>query len=127
MNNWVITQRHWYWPPWQCYRWGFNWPLIRRGGDEWHNPSWIIMVPLLGAFIWFPNKGFNGRWGEEHVASYGRDTGFEGRVVAGCEGCDEFIADIKEWQDDNIAVAQHLGAQMKEQIDAQAQGEGQAE
>jgi hypothetical protein len=91
-----ITERHWYWTPWSLTRWGFRWPLIERGDDEWHNPSWIFTVPLLGAFVWFPAPGYNGRWGEEHVWSASPE-GYEGRVVKGCEGCEEFVQSYEEW------------------------------
>lgn len=98
-----VTERHWYWAPWNTTRWGFRWPLIERGGDEWHNDSWIISIPFLGSIVWFPAPSFNGRWGEEHVYAAGPE-GYEGRIVEGCEGCDEVLECFAEWNPDQYRV-----------------------
>lgn len=96
------TQRFWWDATWHNTRWGFMWKeryfLPTRGGDEWHNDSWFIVLPLLGQFIWFPKRSFD-RSGPEHVFYYGPD-GFEGQIYTDCDSCMEFVDEVNEGRDD---------------------------
>lgn len=61
-----IGRFSWYFP-WSVAWFGFYRPFVpERGCDEWHNRSWSISVPLLGAFCWFVT--WNGRKGPEHLS-----------------------------------------------------------
>ena len=50
-----IGRRFMYWPPWTV---SDPWmPRMKRGGDEWCNPSVQVILPFAGAFIWFTSTG----------------------------------------------------------------------
>lgn len=75
-----------WWPPWQCTDpWRFH---AFRGGDEWHNPSWALIVPLLGGFILFRMR-YRRDHLREHLNLWTRDDGWEGLYVIGCPICAE--------------------------------------
>lgn len=83
-----------YTPPWQVTRWGFVSPFkIQKGCDEWHNPSYFVVIPLLGVFVWFPTLD---RSGEEHVSGWTSYGGYEGRIAPGCEECKEFVRWVED-------------------------------
>jgi len=49
------SERWQYWAPWNVTN---PWlPRMFRGGDEYCNPSVVIVLPLLGAFVWFYKRG----------------------------------------------------------------------
>lgn len=68
-------------------------PSVFRGCDEWHNPSVGVVVPFLGAFIWFTGRDFS-RHGEPHVSAWGSGSGFVGRLVNGCADCSDFLKHV---------------------------------
>lgn len=90
-RNGVVIGPFTYWPPWSVTR---PWlPRAFRGGDEWHNPSWALILPFLGAFIWFRLD-----WprvdGGQHL--YARFMGaWEGVDQPGCLVCAEVRSDFE--------------------------------
>ena len=96
-----IGERFMYYPPWDLTAWGLRrdalWP--HRGGDEWHNGSWFVILPLLGEVVWFPKGGFD-RSGEEHLYAWGPRGPAGGRVVADCATCCEFVAEMAAWAEE---------------------------
>jgi hypothetical protein len=82
-------------PFWKLTRWGFlpQALKIKTGCDEWHTISKYIIIPLVGEFALFEKKL---EWfSEYHVWYYGPD-GFEGRIVEGCDICQNFIEFVTE-------------------------------
>ena len=80
-----------YWWPWRVTDvWR---PRIEKSCDEWHNKSYLVVIPFVGVVVWFFGP-FN-REGEEHVYGHGPD-GYEGRIVDGCDICAE-ITDPGFW------------------------------
>jgi hypothetical protein len=44
--------RWWWSPPWKVTRpWLPRWILYREGGDEWCNPTILIVLPLMGDVV----------------------------------------------------------------------------
>ena len=67
-------------------------PRVFRGCDEWHNPSWAIVLPFLGCFIVFVGREFGRPVGGEHLWAF-VDGGWEGEFVDDCAICGEIKAD----------------------------------
>jgi hypothetical protein len=85
-------------PFWRLTRWGwllFNgdwsalWP--HRGCDEWHNPSWWLIIPMVGEVVVF--TVVDDRSGPEHLYAQGPD-GWEGEDVSGCPICKEIKEEL---------------------------------
>lgn len=86
-----LGERFQYHAPWCLTRWGLTGGALRpqRGCDEWHNPSWYLVVPFVGWLVWFPKAGFD-RDGPEHLYAWG-PWGHEGYIAQGCEICEEMV------------------------------------
>ena len=76
--------------PWHLTRFGFVWPLIGSGGDEFHNRSVWVIVPMVGWFVIFTGPIVRD---VEHFHGYGPD-GPIGKFVSGCPDCLELVDDI---------------------------------
>jgi hypothetical protein len=88
-----------YIPPWKITQAGFIKTALRiqNGGDEWHNKSFYIVIPLVGMFVWWP-EGID-RTDEEHLYSVGwgpHGRVFYGRIVEGCDICEELMEAFNE-------------------------------
>lgn len=82
--------RFMYWAPWTVTR---PWlPRVGRGCDEWHNKSVLLILPFLGAFIFFWERDFN-RDGEEHLYAWCLSCGWEGAYHIDCDICNEIRVD----------------------------------
>lgn len=87
-------KRFMYWYPWGVSN-PFM-PSVSRGTDEHHNKSIIVVVPLLGAFIFFWERSFQ-RSGPEHIWAIGPD-GEEGLFVIDCDICREIRSNYSSIQ-----------------------------
>lgn len=94
-----IGERYQYWAPWTLTGSGLTGKPFRRqtGGDEWHNQSWMVNIPLVGMFVWFPKAGFD-RTGREHIYAIGPSGTVHGRIVDGCATCTELLAEHAAWR-----------------------------
>jgi hypothetical protein len=41
----------WVVPFWKFHRWGFFWPAVGTGGDEWGWHTFYVTVPLVGQIV----------------------------------------------------------------------------
>jgi hypothetical protein len=84
-------------PFWRCTNWGFLLRRgeaglrIRRGCDEYHNPSRYTAIPMVGSFILF-DKGYDTDK-PEHLYARGPD-GTEGYIDPTCAICTEILEDF---------------------------------
>lgn len=92
----LFAKRTWdfmWWRPWNITQ---PWrPRAFRGSDEWHNPSWCVIVPFLGAFIVF-RLDYERTEGGEHLHAYYRDEGWQGVMHIDCEICHQLIVDVND-------------------------------
>jgi hypothetical protein len=91
----TLTKPRWrfsaaWWEPWTITDW---WrPQILRSCDEWHNPSFGLIIPPFGGIVFW--RMHYARV-EEELHLYGWSVGeWEGLHVAGCDFCDEIVNDV---------------------------------
>jgi len=71
-----------------------------RGGDEWHNPKWVLFLPFLGSFSVCFSREMNS--GEYHAWGWCEGVVDEGVFHIDCPTCNWMNAEVQYlWEERN--------------------------